>query len=206
MSKPIKLPSRTFASKKECKDYCSNLLRSTPLKAKVNDIDCRILSELVSIYHPEPITKIGKGIDLIFVDYPKGWEGLKSKGFHIKRIDETIVDFSFHECLTSSKWKHFQQACRNTIESQIMKFKRSVNWELYKDYHVDHVYPFVRIIKDFCVEHKLDYCKIELIHVDNKFYFADRKIRNLFFSYHANHAQLQLLPAKENLSKGAKVS
>ena len=207
MSKPVKLPSRTFESKKEAREYCSTLLNSTPLKQKVSDYDCQILSELVAFYHPFSEFKIANGIDSIYVDYAIGYERFKQRCFHIKRLDGSSTDFSYNECLNpSNKWKSFQQACRNTVYSQIRKFKQENATKHQLNYHVDHAYPFINLIKDFLIKYSLDYCKIDLIEVDNAQYIANRKVRNLFFSYHAKYASLQLLPAQENLSKGAKTA
>lgn len=72
--------------------------------------------------------------------------------------------------------------------------------------HVDHVYPFVRMVNDWLAEISLDFGQINCV--------ASRKLKRLsmgedldksWADYHAKHAKLRLIEAKANMSKGAKV-
>lgn len=72
--------------------------------------------------------------------------------------------------------------------------------------HVDHVYPFVRMVEDWLAESELKPEQIQCVN--------SRKLKRMtmgptldqsWYDYHAAKAELRLVEARANMSKGAKV-
>lgn len=107
------------------------------------------------------------------------------------------------------------RALRGVIEPQIEEYRKrfagksviksSVTGEpIFGTYHVDHVYPFIRLVEEWCRENGYDLetipvkCKrtvCSLVSVD---------MAESWFDYHALNAKFQVLNASENISKGSR--
>lgn len=111
--------------------------------------------------------------------------------------------------------KNVLKALRSIIEPQVQQYrsrfsgksviKSSVSGKpIFGPYHVDHVYPFIRLVEEWCRENGLD---LETMPV--KCYGAQCRLSSVdmaesWFDYHAFHAEFQILDASENVSKGSK--
>lgn len=107
------------------------------------------------------------------------------------------------------------KALRGVIEPQIMEYrKRFSNKPVVKSslsgkpifgtYHVDHVYPFIRLVEEWCREKGYD---LETIPVKCKGVTCRLKsveMAESWFDYHSFHAEFQILDASENTSKGSR--
>ena len=73
-----------------------------------------------------------------------------------------------------------------------------------KGMHVDHIIPFHIILSDFMLDRQIGFSDIE-IHsdlLDNK-QLSDSTLKAAFKEYHDSVAKLRVIPAKDNLVKGA---
>lgn len=107
-------------------------------------------------------------------------------------------------------------AMRNIIEPQINDFKRKARGDggvvkssvsgkpIYGPYHVDHVYPFVRLAEEWCRDNAIDLEKISLSCRGVKCRFDSVEMSESWFDYHALNAEFQILAAEENLKKGSR--
>lgn len=107
------------------------------------------------------------------------------------------------------------KAMRSAIEPQIQQYrsrfagqsviKSSLTGKpIFGPYHVDHVFPFIRLVEEWCRENGYD---LETIPV--KCRSASCRLESVdmsesWFDYHAFHAEFQILDASENTSKGSK--
>lgn len=107
------------------------------------------------------------------------------------------------------------RALRGVIEPQIQQYrgrfkgqsviKSSLSGKpIFGPYHVDHVYPFVRIVEEWCRDRGYDLERIPVKCVGTVCRLVDATVAEDFFDYHALHAEYQVLDASENVSKGAR--
>jgi hypothetical protein len=111
--------------------------------------------------------------------------------------------------------KNALRALRNIIEPQVELYRRRVsnNPVIRSDfsgkpilgpYHVDHVYPFIRLVEEWCRDNGIDLervpvkckgvsCKLESVEMSES-----------WFEYHSVKAKFQVLDASENISKGSR--
>lgn len=71
--------------------------------------------------------------------------------------------------------------------------------------HLDHVYPFSALAKDFFRELKMDMEKVEVIIRGTYYHLKDESLIPKWRAYHLTHAKLQLTCAKENIRKSNKI-
>ena len=107
------------------------------------------------------------------------------------------------------------RSLRDVIEPQIKEYRRRfVGKSVVKSsmtgrpiigpYHVDHVYPFIRLVEEWCRENQLD---LETIGVKCRGVtckLSSVEMAESWFDYHALHAEFQVLDAAENTSKGSR--
>jgi len=107
------------------------------------------------------------------------------------------------------------RAMRGIIEPQIQQYRRRFAGKsvikssltgkpILGPYHVDHVYPFIRLVEEWCRENE---CDLETIPV--KCRGASCRLESVdmaesWFDYHSLHAEFQVLDASENVSKGSR--
>lgn len=106
------------------------------------------------------------------------------------------------------------RALRSIIEPQIKEYRRRFAGKpviksslsgkpIFGAYHVDHVYPFIRMVEEWCRENKYD---LETIPVKCKgtiCMLQSTEMAENWFDYHALNAKFQVLDASENISKGS---
>lgn len=111
--------------------------------------------------------------------------------------------------------KSVLRALRSIIEPQIKEYRKRFAGKsviksslsgkpIFGPYHVDHVYPFIRLVEEWCRDGGYD---LETIPV--KCRGATCKLQSVemaesWFDYHAFHAEFQVLDASENVSKGSR--
>lgn len=111
--------------------------------------------------------------------------------------------------------KNVLKALRGIIDPQIKQFKRglksltviksaSSGKPILGPYHVDHVYPFIRLAEEWCRENGYDLERIEVKCRGSVCTLADTAMAESWFDYHMINAKLQVLDAAENTSKGSK--
>lgn len=93
----IELPSRSFASKTEAREFFQRMLHSYAPGETVSDADAVDLEGLL-LRHPDADSKIGEGIDHFEVMEAE----FRSQCFMIVRTDGSFDDFSLHTCLDPS--------------------------------------------------------------------------------------------------------
>lgn len=107
------------------------------------------------------------------------------------------------------------RAMRGAIEPQIQQYRRRFAGKsvikssltgkpILGPYHVDHVYPFIRLVEEWCRENGYDLETIPVKCRGTSCRFELTDMFNSWFDYHAFHAEFQVLDASENVSKGSK--
>lgn len=106
-------------------------------------------------------------------------------------------------------------AMRNIVQPQIDSYKQRIrNKGLVRSsetgkpilgtYHVDHVYPFIRLVEEWCRENSLDLETLPVKCRGVRCGFQSVELSESWFDYHALHAEFQVLDVRENLSKGSR--
>jgi hypothetical protein len=107
------------------------------------------------------------------------------------------------------------RALRNIIEPQIKQYrvrvrsakviKSSVTGKpIFGPYHVDHVYPFIRLVEEWCRENGYDLETLAVRCRGASCKLVSAEVAESWFDYHMLNAKLQVLDASENISKGSK--
>lgn len=111
--------------------------------------------------------------------------------------------------------KNALQTMREIIDPQIRAYRQKIKTAntikssetgeiIYGEYHVDHVYPFIRLAQEWCRENKIDLETLPLKCRGIKCRFESVELSESWFDYHAFHAEFQVLDARENKIKGSK--
>jgi len=205
-----------FKTKKECEDYTRNI---------INNLGCCIINNDHSHFaffnnllknHPNCDDKIGYGIDYFYIQP----NPLVKKYYQtmIKRLDGTIIDFSWVYCCKFKErtaTDNLLKAMRTAIKDVVIDFKRSqrklicnfckTETELYENYHVDHENPSFQALKDdFLQLTKLQIpssfgdCKRYNLTIFND---EDNEFKNEWCIYHNNNCTFQILCRSCNLTK-----
>lgn len=107
------------------------------------------------------------------------------------------------------------RALRGIIEPQIQEYRRRFAGKsvikssmtgrpIFGPYHVDHVYPFIRLVEEWCRENGLDLETIQVKCRGTVCRLASTVLAESWFDYHALNAEFQVLDAAENVSKGSR--
>lgn len=197
------------------KKYKSIADAKNELKLKINNFDPKdqFWFDLIKL-HPNSIDKIGAGIDSFFVTRNIGGH----KQLNIKRIDGSIVDFSFLKCFSrksKTPKQNLNAAMRTSISNQIKMFKDEnfysgfvcglcgviVNDRL--NAHVDHIIRFKEISEDFLKDRQVIPLEFDDDPVSNSAAFKreDNGFELDWYLYHARHAKLRLICATCNLRR-----
>jgi len=87
-----------FKTKSEITQYFKTMLNSYELKDIVYSEDAQKLMELLQ-HHSDPAAKIGVGVRDIKVDSME----YGTRCFHIIRVDGSMIDFSYTQCINNLK-------------------------------------------------------------------------------------------------------
>ncbi len=114
-----------------------------------------------------------------------------------------------------TKSERVKAAFRKAINPQIKQFRRHNNALLKKGFHcpithlritnwkqahVDHIYPFISLLADFCLENKLSLGVVEL---NKKGEIKDDSLLAAWREFHQLNARLGILSKEANLKKAA---
>lgn len=199
-----------FKTKKALTEKVKSILHNSPLGQLPPD-DEKLMLGLLAL-HPDYEEKKGCGIAFIGIAY---WQHLKTKGFYLQRVDGTEEDFSYKWCLNPpSQWSIFKDACHYAVIDQTKEFKRlsrksekgywsetEGKWIPSNDVHVDHVYPFALLLRDWLKQAGLAYEDIQVINLGTINKLLDPLIEESWRKYHREHARLQILSSAANLAK-----
>lgn len=193
-----------FCTKKEAASFCSNLLKNHPLYTNLSGDN---LDKITFILrgHEDREEKIGVGIKHIFIA-PTIY---KSVGFFIKRLDDTIIDFSYKSCLYPPTLNmRFNEAYRNAIAFEIDAFtykdnkcslKKSKCDSCGKDaglFEVHHSgkYTIKYQIADFIKKHNIT-IKPDMFETSELFIemFKDQNLVENIINYHNAFSSLKIL-------------
>lgn len=127
--------------------------------------------------------------------------------FWLVRSDGTCVDISYRESLRpSTHHAKVMSAARCEIEHDVGVWKAR-NPMPAPGMHCDHVYPFEALFAAFLSEIGMSEGDLSVIPdaVGRADHFENRDFAGRWQSYHLAKADLQWLPAKENIAKSNKV-
>ncbi len=202
----IQLANRIFKTKKALTEECRRILHSSPVNECLTGSDLELISALLEM-HTEYELKKGSGIIEIFV----GNQLYGNKGFFIRRIDQSVTDFSFLHCITPTKHHlDVKSAFRFAIEYQIKAFAAqsestlcAISGESLTDAVVDHAPPttFAYLMQSFLTIEKLTYDDIEVEPtIDNtaKRKLIDLELEKRWQTYHESNAVLRLVNSWHN--------
>jgi hypothetical protein len=201
----------TFQSKKECEDFVKKIKE----KGKMNDEDKKIIFELLkkhSKYETYFKNRLKfdnyNSIDSAYYEF----KGVVNRCFYIINNDDYVEPFSYIKCFNSKKSKKILGSFRETIEDQILIFRReqfknkpSLVCELCKimiynnlDTHVDHIYKFKDMVNDFCEVNNLNIEEIEEEQL--KFNFIREGTHIIKEKYDGTNVNIRMFKNKELLN------
>lgn len=211
--------NKLFETQISLKEYVQNILHSYSDGQELSNAHYSFMLELLS-YHPDNYIKVGVGIKSMFVKQNPLYRNTRC--FWLIRLDNSITDFSYLECLKGTgQEKKFINCCRVAIEPYTKDFKKNffnnlegsayfcpyTNEQLYFiGSHVHHKQPntFEQLVKDFINENNVDISQVKINSgaMDNKFQdtFIEKEFEQLWIDYHNNHAELQIVSKTANLT------
>jgi 5-methylcytosine-specific restriction endonuclease McrA len=208
-----------FTTKQKCLTYTRDIIKQIGYRKIYNDdIHFKFLCDLLE-NHTEKEMKIGSGIDYFEL---QPHHIFKKPYLLLHRTDNTIIDISYIHCCEfkqRSALQNLNDAMRYAVKNTTIEYKLNLlpsvlkcaickNSSLdYKEYHVDHIYPFSKLQQDFIFSHpSLDVPTIfdDSVHDIASFRKEDKQFENEWVDYHDLYANLQILCSKCNLIKGKK--
>ena len=197
-------------TKKQILDKCKEIMYSHPIGTKLSgeELDF-VMAVLKQHYNYEDKMKYGcKGIVIRNNPYNP-----KYREFRIITDFGDEITFSPRKCLNKPKHSaQVKRAMRNIIHDQIIEFRN----ELFKsgvvkceipcevlnqdNVHIDHIYPFDALVKDFLELNNITFEDIKLVNEgNNQPQFVDTNLAQKWYDYHKQNAKLRPLSARENL-------
>jgi len=208
----ITVGKEMFKTQKALQDRVRAILWTYKPETVLSDEHREFIFELLK-RHPRAEEKLGAGIQLIRV--VKNFYG--SQGFEILRVDGSVDDFSYKECIKPSSMEaQFKAACRLAVDGQILACKDAF-WkerssarcpftgeELTK-YRcvVDHAPPktFEWIVTTFIREHQIKVEDVVLIKEPRKLDgLPEGDLKRIWQEFHREHANLRVVSALANSS------
>lgn len=156
-------------------------------------------------HHPHADLKIGPGVAAFFVSAAPGY----TPGFWVRRVDGSVVDFSWNECLKpASKVQQIRDAARRVVQHQIDAHRATARpmcqaCGALDRLQVDHVHPLSALVDAWIAGHG----EPEIMHDDSVTMgnrFALQTAADDWAQYHSAHATLQILCVSCNARKGAR--
>lgn len=201
-----------FDSHQGIEEHCRKIIRETTVnryqRGRVDECHNPFLHDLL-LRHPNYEEKWGAGVDFFVVDQKRG-------GLQFVRNDGSSSVFSFLKCARAreaSPRQLFARAARWSVRQSIVRFRdeqfrgkleipSAISGEpvCIEDCHVDHADPpFSQIVEEFCKTR--DWAAIELADEVLGKAFAHEADAKSFREFHDARAVLQVVTAKENLTK-----
>ena len=192
-------------TKKQLKNYCKSVLHKYKLNDKLNTRDFnQILSILKN--HPSYLFKTEYkevvGIKVKLPPYNTLYTKHSDRCFYLCLSNNKEVEISYLNAIDKPNKKtrlikHF----RKIVYDQIVEFRKNTKCKDDQFYHVDHVYPFEKIVTDFLSINQIDLNKLDLFQFEHfKNDYSDK-----FYNYHKEKATLQYLLPEDNYRKSNKI-
>lgn len=200
-----------FATKTALLAHCSAMLKQPTLTLDDEQFLVALLEG-----HPESAQKIGVGVRRVFVNA----DGFGGRCFWLERVDGSCTDFSFRSCVTPPLHANeVRMALRQLVTDQIIEFRDAtfvassvacaITGELIASdaAHVDHRPPdhFIVLVERFLAVHGLtiDAVKVEPTKdgVTSR-ELTDPVLARAWCTFHREHAVLQIVGKRANLSQG----
>jgi Protein of unknown function (DUF3223) len=166
--------------------------------------------------HAQAEEKVGCGVARFYLGRSPH-EQYDQPCFWFERTDGSLGYFSYLAALrgtSSSKYEDFVKALRASVFNQTKAFERassathcaiSGDTLTGREVHVDHVIPFSFLVKEFLRLTCIDVSKLNIIVAHGfPYWIEDEETRLLWQDFHQEQAQLQLVTAEANMSKGAR--
>lgn len=203
----VELPSKSFTSKQEAKNFFKEMLHRYRDGEEINADDSKILFELLQ-RHPD--YKIGVGVLRFYRDMSPIH---RTSCFHLQRTDGFTTDFSYLSCIdgySSSIQQQFYEACRYAVSKELTSEKNklfkdaggvmtcSKTGELITvdDAEYRHTVPkFKDIVNDFVATYKITISDLLVTPSSDMQYVSkltDANMEILFKEYHAKRAKLAM--------------
>jgi hypothetical protein len=207
MTKPVNLPSKSFRTQSEAKDYFTKLLNSYELGSTLSTEDSVLIFELLQ-RHPEAEEKIGVGVRSFFINHAPDHP---TRCFYIRRLDGSTTEFAIGSCITSNpptQEQEFYKACRESVrpyldEEKLARISEAggrvtccvTGEEVSSDQcEYRHTEPkFKNIVEEFVKLDKLDLKNVALStggDMQSTTGFVDETLRDRFIAFHAKRARL----------------
>jgi hypothetical protein len=136
----------------------------------------------------------------------------------IKRIDGTIIDFSWMQCCKfkeKTELNYLTEAMRTAIKETVIEFKKnqkalSCNQcktveKSYEDFHVDHDNPSFQLLKNSFLKETLIETPTEFSNCPKyqltTFKAENKKFKDAWVCFHNSNCKLQILCRDCNLKK-----
>jgi hypothetical protein len=208
----IQIGEKLFATKEEAKKAIQEILYRYKPRQELSPEDAEFIADVVSL-HPEADKKIGPGIKAVFVC---NVEGYASRGFFLRRSDDSIEQFSFNKCLHPPSQKDLVvKALRQLVVDQILAFKKNAFSETrvircpltgkdvtQEDCHVDHVIPFRDLVEMFAYGQGVRLDEATTQPGDGaEVRLTDKVLADQWVEYHRKHAQLRVVSRQGNLQR-----
>jgi hypothetical protein len=208
----IQIGEKSFASKEEAKKAIQTILYRYKPRQEFSPEDAEFIVDVVSL-HPEADTKIGPGVKAVFAC---NVEGYSSRGFFLRRSDESIEQFSFNKCLRPPSPKELViKALRQLVVDQVLDFKKNAFSETsaikcpltgesvtQKDCHVDHVTPFRDLVEMFAYGQGVRLDEATTESGDGaEVKLMDKALADKWIKYHRDNAVLRIVSRKGNLQR-----
>ncbi len=214
---PIQIGPRSFASKKEAKDFSRQIIKRYADGEKIEGVDDLFSRDLASI-HPEAEQKIGCGIAYFTTRLDPVWRS--NRHLVVVRLDGSETDISFHTCVDGSNDRRdVFHALRHAVSEQVITFQRAC---FASDVlpicpylaetltpgraHVDHTPPdtFFALATRWLQQCELTFADIPLIgNADNQWAccMKDEAQRESWRTFHRATAKLRIISRPANLSQ-----
>ena len=142
-----------------------------------------------------------------------------NSGFEVWMGKQAVINALFPKGtlpnLSKENRKGVLRALRSIIEPQIREYRRRfagksviksslTGQPIFGKYHVDHVYPFIRLVEEWCRENGYDLETIPVKCKGTVCRLANVAMAESWFDYHSLNAKFQVLNASENISKGSR--
>jgi hypothetical protein len=206
---------KIYNSEKEAEQVARDILYSDNVGSYVSEKNQTFLLSYFKTFHWEWNQKNGCGIAKVKRISP---DGFNNRCFEILRVDGTKTDISFivSRIKSDNSVSDVNDAFRFIVSPQILEFKEQAFKNIStlicpvlgiyvtrNDCHIDHSEPsFETIVSRFKQIHRLNESEIVANTRDNQMRceINSKEIRDLFFRYHYEEANLRVVSKKANLS------
>jgi hypothetical protein len=201
--------NKHFKTKKSLEEYVRGIISTIGVCRSVKTTHLEYYNFLVELFrrHPKYPDKIKNMIDIYIAPNkitPKNLE------LNLIRIDGSIDDISWKNCISGKERDKFNCALRVAVDDQIMSFRNFhtsqcaiCNTTDATEYHVDHINHFEEIVFEFLQIVKRDKPSIFQNTIDNRKAFTDidKEYEDEWALFHKTKACLRILCSSCNLSR-----